>query len=163
MRLDLLADVADVLETVPEDDFYLGTWKTPAWGECGTTACAVGWYIERRNPVNLVLGRLHMPTAINPKGIRLEDFNAIAFHFDIAKSEAEFLFGTEDYPESDETSRAEVIARIRAFVAEHSPAPVIEMKPTRPACVPAERTIRRAVWRVSTRQPVDRPDGRRRG
>ena len=113
MKAALLLQLADLLDTVPEERFAYGSWFTGPGvtaGECGTTACALGW--ATRIPE---CGLAVVPT---PEWSRaghgrishasgVYDIHAAMAAFDLNRDEAEMLFcpGPGEYCEElDSTS-----------------------------------------------------------
>ena len=112
VRIDRLKKLAEAVELAPEERFDM-TW----WGmrnRCGTSHCAAGWYVEFNPQEGLKF-------AGNGREIDIVDvtgnycgMGGLAVHFGITYVESRDLFTAE----RDDETREEVLARIRAFIAE---------------------------------------------
>lgn len=120
MNRERLLKVVEVLETVESEQFEMSVWTSglqAAHDDCGTVACAVGWYCLKRPNSGLDL-KNGMPWTGSSN-----NWDAVQEHFDLSERDAAYLFNGARYqPDDDdedwiEPTREEVIDRIRAFVA----------------------------------------------
>ena len=147
-HLDRLTVLADHLDSVPPDRFWLGTWfanRMPTDREidneellyedeefqrtdCGTVACAIGHAC--RIPEFNALGfksnglspRYAPPTAKKTGSWNYSDWRAVHEFFGLGDQEAYTLFLDNRYPTGGHTTPAQVAERIRAFVRDNTPA-----------------------------------------
>lgn len=130
-----LLKLADLLDTIPAERFYLGTWCGPDWAgapdlSCGTTACALGWATTipefrklgvrmKREGINVGPG-FAQARCPNPAGVAKRLFG-ICDTTDRGYEDYNYLFFPSAYPRDSRTKPREVAARIREFVSERCP------------------------------------------
>lgn len=122
MRADRLLRLADWLDRVDPERFYMCTWAQK--DECGTTACAMGHACDI--PEFKALGlRLDWSQRVahvsfpGPTDTRVVDMSAAQRLFDIEEVQAMYLFASETEAgdtRADETPK-DVAKRIRELVA----------------------------------------------
>lgn len=107
-----LKKVVEAVRSAPEDQFDMRHWF------CGTSRCAIGWYVKNNPESPLIMVRLERTAhELCPVLGRQIGFDALAEFFAISSRESYALF----YPKEGD-SRAAVIARIEKFIAEHEKA-----------------------------------------
>jgi len=127
MKKKMLLDLADDLENrVKKSQFNMGSWK------CKTSACAIGWYctFHPRSDLKLLVDDgiciedcddvddgddIDYIVALDKDGVHLNDYAAIAAHFDITENEADYLFYPSSYPNNKCKDVKYVAQRIRNF------------------------------------------------
>lgn len=125
MNTERLLKLAEKLDTVPEDRFDLSSWADDRFmpGDCGTTACAVGWActIPEFNEAGLRL--VYSPSGPFPQFVTSEVnyqwFTAAEKFFDLNFGEADYLFSSMCYVGADRTPSG-VAGRIRSLVQQGS-------------------------------------------
>lgn len=114
---DRLTKLANFLEEYVQDDWFnLDDWATPGFTEkeCGTVACAVGWA-----PACFPNSGFELtphPQYPYPKFEDLVGIAAAECFFDIDAKSAVYLFMSYSYPREENTTKEEVVERIRTFV-----------------------------------------------
>lgn len=102
MHRERLTELRDLLHTIPEEKFNIGTWMSP----CGTAGCALGWAAV--HPPFVEQG-LHLKSGLFPRftdsGYR--DYEAGAEFFGLPYGESVRLFHPHHYdaPSSGVTPR----------------------------------------------------------
>lgn len=110
-------------DTVVDDRFSLTTWvgsdNVPWQGKsdlsCGTSACAMGWAATIPSFQALGLSLMAMPGNRQYGQIVYKNtvhFQAAAKFMDLGAEDALHFFSSESYPDGDETTRLQVVARI---------------------------------------------------
>lgn len=107
IQKDRFRKLIAAVENAPDERFDMGVWFLPT--PCGTTACAAGHYVLANPGCGL---KLAIGAVLDEQG--LEGSRALATHFGIDRDEAVDLFVPDD-----DTSRQEVLARLRAFAADN--------------------------------------------
>jgi len=113
--------LADLLDTVPKEQFDLSCWahkpKGKRIGGCGTTACAVGWATTHPGfkKAGLRLKKRERHTAV-PEYKGHVSWAAVTAFFGVDLRQAGLLFMSAQYPRGCYTTPAEVAKRIREFV-----------------------------------------------
>jgi hypothetical protein len=127
VRVDRLRDLRDVVDTTPDEKFYMGYWGH----YCGSACCAAGNYAHAYPEA--AAGLWNAPNEVA----------YLATHFGITLHESYWMFTPNEYfprPPIDiadhmkmtrSITRAQVIARIDALLAKYEPEQRIEMKPDR--------------------------------
>jgi hypothetical protein len=137
MKTDLLLKLADFLERIPPDRFYMEEWETDSAErnfdgtfDCGFAGCALGWAAH----ANLIYG-LHMEDSsvhfhkwsdVWPEEFSIyEGFAAAMEAFEIDSTLARHLFDPRQYPQSYSKGGksirikpSDVAERIRIVVAQ---------------------------------------------
>lgn len=100
------------VEAVPDERFEMRVWveRRP----CGTVGCAFGHYALAHAP-DLMDYNVGGYAVVVP-GVGQDPFPFIGGHFGISGDEAEYLFDCAAY-EDDRDSRADVLDRLREFLA----------------------------------------------
>lgn len=101
--------VLAALIDAPANEVYMGSW------DCGTSACAVGWFCRRHPGDELKI----VPSAkdhriANPVYRGVVGFAAVADRFGLYNPDADRLFGDEA-----PKGKAGLIERLTAFIEEH--------------------------------------------
>ena len=131
MNTELLLKLADLLYTVPEEQFQYETWATSEHpkvvmlGSCGTTACALGWATTMKE-TDLSFWTVDKQTAIQVKhstGVMGTTAAQVAFDLDVEEAQALFLpceyyAPLDDYSPEDGASAKEVADWIRTVVVD---------------------------------------------
>lgn len=129
MRADLLIELANYLDTVPENRFNYATWTSNDWNKdphtCGTTACALGWATQI--PSFKKLGLRFTPygnvsTSMTADGYESagDPTEVAAGIFEITIRDAHYLFNPYTNWLGVRSSPARVADHIRRFVCENS-------------------------------------------
>lgn len=119
MKAKELIDLADYLETVPEEGFNMRYWHDKALAReanCGFAGCAIGWASHGKVVPGLTLDRGGDPEFVNEHGDVFAGFTAIARAFDIDYYGAKALFNGHVVATAKEEAQ-----RIRNYVAAHCP------------------------------------------
>jgi hypothetical protein len=120
VNTEYLLDAARAVDSAPECDFDMAYWsrkrKKKILGACGTTYCAIGWYVQTHPGRGLYLKEFgeggHGVTAHPYNSYTgTKDYQAIADHFGITASEASGLFGPQP------GNKAFIAKQIREFVS----------------------------------------------
>lgn len=121
-HLKRLEALLELLKTNPPKHFDLDTWRSERIPPCGTTFCAVGWAASqrsfRRKGLVLIENQIHYTKG--EKTVR--SWGAVATFFGLDANDAWRLFSPYNY-NSHVTSPEPVIARLEAFIKEHTHAP----------------------------------------
>lgn len=107
----------------PAGKFDMETWRNTDEDECGTTACAIGWFCIAHPADHLRFNDRGDPVCC---GLRCH--GGIAIRFNITEKQSHDLFGAR-FLESTVT-RDQFIARLDAFIAAHETA-----EPSDPAAI----------------------------
>lgn len=102
----------ETLEAVPEVAFNMRDWAKET--ECGTVACAVGWYAFKHPEEGLCLFRWYSSMGI--WGLA-QGNGCLPTHFGITDYEADYLFFADQY--SSPITKSIVLGRILKFYEEH--------------------------------------------
>jgi hypothetical protein len=148
LRLDRLTILANHLDTVSKNRFYLGSWfcnRIPTDEElqaeydphdpsdfrtddCGTVGCAVGHacWMPEFNAAGLRVaapGDFGGAPEYRPAGgaTAYRHWEAVRQFFGLNGYQSYHLFSDSHYPDGGRTTPAQVAERIRAFVREHAP------------------------------------------
>lgn len=127
MDTQRLHTLADFLDTVPEEKFYMGLWAESAEfaNKCGATACAFGWACEVLEfkkaglsmSVSIYNGGRSPTHCYHPTYLGRQGFVAAEVFFDLEADEAEYLFA-EEWGDEDRASDTpkDAAQRIRDFI-----------------------------------------------
>lgn len=135
MNSERLLKLAEFLETVPADEFYMYTWcrtepykpETVTEGHCGFSGCAIGWAAHAKLFDGFYLRRKRSgsvsPGLLMPIFQRKQNWNAVSTLFDLPlgkdaatpSKQAEHIFDDDSY-EQTFVGPNDVASRIRAFV-----------------------------------------------
>lgn len=106
-----LLKVIEAVEWVPDKQFDMEVWFVKG---CGSVGCAFGHYVHQ-NPGCGVILIDEIPVLEECPGVgEFGGIDAAAIHFDLEEEDADFLFLPSSY---DRPTRANVLRRLRAFVA----------------------------------------------
>lgn len=122
MNVERLLELANLLETIPEDNFNLVSWgcnfdelRAPQKEliECGTVCCAVGWACSHPpfNEQGLQFNWNYLPSYKNKTS-----WSAVTKFFEIPDAVADYLFLSSLYQSEDGNNPQAVIERIRDIV-----------------------------------------------
>ena len=105
--------VIKVLEKVPVKRFYLWSWFDKSYGECGSTACAIGWCAQDKRFVEegLTLQRGE------PIYECFYGWDAVEEFFELTERQASRLFNESGYKDlAHDPKPKDVIKKIRHFI-----------------------------------------------
>ncbi len=127
VRLDRLTTLANYLDTIEEEDFYLGSWKCMKRfnnPECGTKACAIGHAcdIPEFKEAGLSLRLVPDFNYKVPVYEGQENWRAVEAFFDMTDEDTQELFYWTGYDGDIRVPPSRVAAKIRAFIQAQSAA-----------------------------------------
>lgn len=117
MNTERLTRLAQILDSVPPEQFDLSLWRADA--SCGTVACAIGWCTLDPEFQQQGFGwDGGMPTFTSPHYFDLlRSWPAVRAFFGLTQSEVESLFTLNGYPDIEDPGTADVIDRIDDLLA----------------------------------------------
>jgi hypothetical protein len=148
IRIDRLEKCYAALASVREPQFDFGTFgylMSEADNDCGTTACAIGWYIQKNPDCGMILYESasgYCDIASKRTGLPYNhSVKSLAQHFSISNGEARSLFFSDGCKNHD--SYSGTLARLRAFIDKHkSNGIALDFKPE--SQPPARAVVRHA-------------------
>lgn len=123
MKRDLsrLAELVDVvLPQIKDEEFDLTVYKGE--GHCGTVACAVGHacFHPPFQKAGLALSYYDVGYTPYPMFGGYTGIEAVEKFFNLTEDEVESIFFPHSYPDQNDTTKAEVMQRIRKLLATNS-------------------------------------------
>lgn len=117
MNTERLTTLANYLESVPEERFFMNQWASDP--ECRTAGCAIGHACQIPEFKKAGLELIRVSGYLIPAYGDFIDWGAVAAFFDITGNEAESMFLPSRYVRSKGRliKPTEVVTRIRALVA----------------------------------------------